>query len=88
VKDHPNADKLYLLEVDLGELGKRNLVAGIKEAYSKEELVGRRIIVVANLKPVKIRGVESKGMLLAADVSGKPVLLEPEKDVASGTKIK
>jgi methionyl-tRNA synthetase len=88
VEDHPNADKLYLLDVSLGGLGTRKLVAGVKASYAKEELVGRRIIVVANLKPVKIRGIESRGMLLAADVEGKPVLLAPDKDAPAGTKIK
>ncbi|MFH1835077.1 MAG: methionine--tRNA ligase [Methanobacteriota archaeon] len=88
VGDHPNADKLYVLEVDLGPLGLRTLVAGIKESYGKDELVGKKIIVVANLKPVKIRGVESKGMLLAADVEGKPIILSPEKDATAGTKVR
>ncbi len=88
VGDHPNADKLYVLEVDLGPLGVRTLVAGIKESYGRDELVGKKIIVVANLKPVKIRGVESKGMLLAADVEGKPIILSPEKDATAGIKVR
>ncbi|MFH1789220.1 MAG: methionine--tRNA ligase [Candidatus Altiarchaeota archaeon] len=88
VEDHPNADKLYVIKVDLGELGERTLVAGVKESYGKDELAGKRIVVVANLKPVKIRGVESQGMLLAADIEGKPVLIEPGKDAPAGTKIR
>ena len=88
VEDHPNADKLYILKVDLGEFGERTLVAGVKEGYSKDELAGKKIVVVANLSPVKIRGVESQGMLLAADGEGKPVLVEPGKDVAAGTKVR
>ncbi|RLI87302.1 MAG: methionine--tRNA ligase [Candidatus Altiarchaeales archaeon] len=88
VRDHPRADKLYLLNVDLGSLGERQLVAGIKEAYKKEELIGKDIVVVANLKPVKLRGQKSEGMLLAADVDGKPVLLTIDKGVKPGTKIR
>jgi len=91
VRDHPRADKLYLLNVDLGSLGERQLVAGIKEAYKKEELIGKDIVVVANLKPVKLRGQKSEGMLLAADVDGKPVLLTIDKEVKQvkpGTKIR
>ncbi len=78
VQDHPNADKLYILSLDIGPLGKRTIVAGIKVHYSKEELVGKKIVIVNNLKPATIRGVESKGMLLAAgDDAGNVVLLDP-----------
>lgn len=63
VKDHPDADKLYVLKVDCGE--KRQIVAGLKEYYSKDELNGRKIVIVKNLKPAKLRGIESQGMLLA-----------------------
>jgi methionyl-tRNA synthetase len=85
---HPSADKLYVVEVDLGELGRRTLVAGVRESYSAEELAGRRIIVVANLAPTKIRGVKSEGMLLAASgEGGKPVLLSVERKAANGSKI-
>jgi methionyl-tRNA synthetase len=87
--DHPNADKLTVLKVDLGDLGERTLVAGVKENYPKKELVGRQIIVIANLKPAKIRGVESQGMLLAAeDDEGKPILLKPDKNAKPGSKIR
>ncbi|MFP3938138.1 MAG: methionine--tRNA ligase subunit beta [Phycisphaerae bacterium] len=65
VKDHPNADKLLVLSVDLGD-EQRTLVAGLKPYCSPEELLGKEIIVVANLEPRKVRGVESRGMLLAA----------------------
>ncbi|MBU0762720.1 MAG: methionine--tRNA ligase subunit beta, partial [Candidatus Altiarchaeota archaeon] len=88
-KDHPNADKLVVLKVDLGELGLRQLVAGIKDNYPVAELTGRQIIVVANLKPAKIRGVESQGMLLAAtDEGGSAVLLKPSDEVRNGSRIK
>ena len=66
VKEHPNADKLYVLDVDLGA-EKRQLVGGLKEHYAKEELKNKKIIVVANLKHAKLRGIESQGMLLAGD---------------------
>jgi methionyl-tRNA synthetase len=78
VKDHPQADKLYLMHVDLGKLGKRVIVAGMKEFYSKEEIKGKNIVIVTNLKPAKIRGVTSNGMLLAAeDDTGLVSLLNP-----------
>lgn len=81
-----NSVKLVKLIVDLGS-EKRQLVAGIAGYYSPEELVGRNIIVLANLKPKKIMGVESQGMLLAAVVDNKPVLLTTDKDVPPGTKV-
>ena len=63
---HPNADRLLKLQIDLGELGQRQICAGIRQYYEPGELVGRQIVVVANLAPRKIRGEESNGMLLAA----------------------
>ena len=87
VKDHPQADKLYILHIDLGEMGKRVIVAGIKQHYTKEELKNKSIVVVANLKPIKLRGVESKGMLLAAeDDTGIVSLLNPG-DAPPGSEI-
>jgi methionyl-tRNA synthetase len=80
------ADKLLRLEVDLGD-ETRQIVAGIAKAYEPQELVGRRIIVVANLKPVTLRGVESQGMLLAADLDGAPTLATFEGDVPPGTPV-
>lgn len=86
VEDHPNADKLYKLTVDVG--GKEiTLLAGLKKYYRPEELEGREIIVVYNLEPKKMRGTVSQGMLLAAD-DGKGVgILRPLKKVPSGTRI-
>lgn len=81
------ADKLLQLKVDLGT-EQRQIVAGIAQWYSPEELVGREIVVVANLAPAKIRGVESKGMLLAADVDGTAVLLQPDKEVPPGSGVR
>jgi len=81
------SEKLLKLEIDLGE-EKRQLVAGISQFYGPEELVGREIVVVANLEPKKIKGVESQGMLLAADDKGKPILLKPDEEVPPGTKVR
>jgi methionyl-tRNA synthetase len=79
--------KLIRLQVDLGS-EKRQVVAGIAETYAPESLVGKKVAVVANLKPAKLMGVESNGMVLAASVDGKAVLLTFDADVAPGTKIK
>jgi methionine--tRNA ligase beta chain len=81
------SEKLLKLIVDLGN-EKRQLVAGIAKYYKLEDLIGKEIVVVANLESKKIRGIESQGMLLAADVNGEPVILVPEKEVPSGTKIR
>jgi len=78
-------DKLVKIDVDTGE--KRQLVAGIAESYSPEELVGKQVIILANLEPRTLKGVESQGMLLAAVDDGKPVLLTTEKEVKPGTKV-
>ena len=87
VKDHPQADNLYMLHIDLGPLGKRVIVAGMKPHYTKEEMIGKSIVIVTNLKPATIRGVQSKGMLLAAeDDRGTCSLLNP-KDSTPGTEI-
>ena len=76
-EDHPNADKLYVLEVDLGE-EKRRIVTGLKGWYSKEDLEGRKLVIVVNMKPAKFRGIKSEGMLLAAEEGGEVSLLVPE----------
>jgi len=89
VKDHPNADKLFILKVDLGSDGERQIVAGIKGVYEIDELIGKQIVVASNLEPATIRGVESKGMLLAAEGEmEKPILIVPEKQTASNAKIR
>lgn len=89
VEDHPKADKLYVLEVDLGT-EVRTLVAGLKHYYSKEELLGKRVIVFANLEPATIRGVKSDGMMLAAvnDDESSVILLTPEKDIEVGSRVR
>jgi methionyl-tRNA synthetase len=81
------ADRLLRLVVDLGN-ETRQLVAGIKKTYSPEALVGKHIIVVANLKPAQLRGVESRGMLLAASTDDGPILATFDKEVAPGSKVK
>ncbi len=87
VKDHPNADKLYLLKVDLGG-SVRQLVAGIREYYPPESLVGKQVVVLTNLEPAKIRGEKSEGMILAADEDGKPMLLQPDKETVPGARVR
>jgi methionyl-tRNA synthetase len=84
----PKSKKLVRLEVDLGEGSLRQLVAGIGAQYEPERLIGRRIVVVANLKPAVLMGVESRGMLLAASVEGAPYLLSVDADVPPGTGVK
>ncbi len=83
---HPNADRLMVLKIDLGS-EERQLVAGIKGHYAAEDLMGRQIVVVANLEPAKLRGIESQGMMLAATDDEKIVILNPEKPVAPGAKV-
>ena len=83
---HPNADRLLVLRVDLGS-EERQIVAGIRRSYAPEELVGRQIVIVANLEPAQLRGVESQGMLLAASDGDRIVVLSPEKEVGAGSKV-
>lgn len=83
----PNSHKLLKLTVDLGSES-RILVAGIAKEYSPTELLGRQVAVVTNLQPAKLMGVESQGMVLAASVDGKPVLLQPDEPVPNGTSVK
>ena len=80
------SEKLLKLQVDMGE-EKRQIVAGIGLAYEPEMLIGREIIVVANLEPRALMGIESQGMLLAAS-NNQPVLLMPDKEVAPGSVIR
>ena len=82
------ADKLLRLEVDLGT-EVRQLVAGIAEAYAPEALVGRKVVIVANLAPAQTRGLESNGMIVAASIEGgKPVLASFLEDVPVGARLK
>jgi len=89
-EDIEGADKLYKLEVDVAESKPRIICAGIKKFYSKDELKGKQIIVICNLEPRKMKGIESNGMLLAASNSddSKVILLAPEKKIDSGSKVR
>lgn len=82
----PDTDKLLKLTVDIGG-EERTMVAGIAQEYPSEQIVGKKILVLVNLDPKVLRGVESKGMILAAVDEGRPVLLGPEKDVPAGSKV-
>tara|TARA_Y100000310_G_C20566908_1_gene755941 strand:+ start:460 stop:801 length:342 start_codon:yes stop_codon:yes gene_type:complete len=90
VEDIENADKLYKLEVDLGEeIGKRTLAAGLKKHYSKDELKGKKAVFFVNLEPKEMRGVKSEGMILAAvnEDESKIKILEVD-DIEVGSKIR
>lgn len=85
-RPHPNADKLMLLKVDVGDQQKQ-IIAGIRAWYTPESLVGRSVIVINNLQPAMLRGEESNGMLLAATSGDQVVFLMPERDCLPGSKI-
>ncbi len=82
-----NTDKLLRLEVEVGE-EKRQIVAGMAEFLTPESMIGKLVVVVANLQPAKIRGLESQGMLLAAENSGELSLLTVDKEIGTGAKIR
>jgi methionyl-tRNA synthetase len=86
----PKSKKLYQIQLDVGELGKRQIVSGIAPYYTPEQLVGKQIVIVANLKPAKLMGVESNGMLLAASTEGDGTLaiLTPDKPIISGARVR
>jgi methionyl-tRNA synthetase len=83
----PKSSKLVKLTVDLGD-EQRTIVAGIRKSYAPDQLVGRQVVIVANLQPAKLMGVESQGMVLAASQNGDAVLLHPEHEVPPGTRVK
>jgi len=83
--NHPNADSLLLMQVDIGK--KVQIVAGLKAYYSPEELKGRKVVVVSNLKPAKLRGYESQGMLLAAEAGEVVALLSPPAEASPGEAV-
>ncbi|NLY09081.1 MAG: methionine--tRNA ligase [Tissierellia bacterium] len=86
-ENHPKADKLYVIEVDLG-YEKRTIVSGLKDWYEPTDIVGKQVIVIANLKPAKLRGIESRGMLLAAeDQNGELALLTTLNEVENGASV-
>lgn len=81
------SDKLLKLQVDLGD-GKRQIIAGVGKSYQPEELVGKEVIIVANLEPRLLMGLESQGMVLAANAESGPVIIMPEKEVVAGTELR
>lgn len=83
----PGADKLIRLELDMGG-ETRQVVAGMAPAYAPEEFIGKQVPILVNLEPRKLRGIESQGMILAADVDGKPVMLIPDKEVPPGSVVR
>lgn len=83
----PGADKLIRLELDMGG-ETRQVVAGMAPAYAPEEFIGKQVPILVNLEPRKLRGIESQGMILAADVEGKPVMLIPDKEVPPGSVVR
>jgi len=87
VQDHPNADKLYIIIIDLGDRTKQ-IVAGIKSSYKKEDLIGKQVVVVDNLEPAVLRGVESQAMLLAASDEKGVCIIVPERQVQLGSMVK
>ena|SRR3989338_919416 len=86
-REHPNADRLYILKIDTGK-DEKQIVAGIRAFYTKEELIGKKIVLVNNLQPAVIRGEESQGMLLAASDGTMLSVLSPERDVALGSVVR
>lgn len=87
VTEHPNADKLYVIIIDLGECTKQ-IVAGIRSSYSPEQLLGKEVVVVNNLEPAVLRGVESQAMLLATHDESGITIITPEKEVTVGSVVK
>jgi len=90
-EEHPRADKLLVLRVDFGsEIGERIIVAGLRNYYSADELIGKKAVFIVNLLPRNMRGIESNGMILAAsdDDKSKVVFIEPEQDIDAGSKIR
>jgi len=82
-----NTDKLIKLQIDLGN-EQRQLIAGIAEYYKPDYLIGKEVPVIVNLEPKKFKGLDSRGMILAADVDGKPILLHPDKEIPPGSMIR
>lgn len=88
-QDHPNADRLLVLTVDIGDgAPPRQVVAGIKGSYAAPDVIGKQVVVVANLKPATLRGVESQGMVLAASEESAIVLISPERPIRIGSPVK
>ncbi|MBP7215896.1 MAG: methionine--tRNA ligase subunit beta [Candidatus Omnitrophica bacterium] len=87
VNDHPNADRLYVITLDVGDKTKQ-VVAGIKGSYAKEDLIGKQVVLVDNLEPALLRGVESQGMLLAASDESGIAIVSPLRTMKLGSVVK
>jgi methionyl-tRNA synthetase len=87
VSEHPNADKLLVLTLDVGDKTKQ-VVAGIKGSYSRESLLGKLVVVVDNLEPALLRGVESQGMILAGSDESGLAIVTPERPLKLGSIVK
>jgi len=86
-EEHPDADKLLLLKINIGD-EERNVVAGIKAHYNPDELIGKKVTVITNLEPATIRGQESQAMILVASNDDGLCLIVPEKDITPGAIVK
>jgi methionine--tRNA ligase beta chain len=82
----PGSENLLNLQIDIGT-EKRQIIAGVAKYYSPKELVGKNLVIVSNLEPKKLMGLESQGMILCAEVNGEPVCLVPIKEVPPGSKV-
>ncbi|MDD4908132.1 MAG: hypothetical protein PHJ00_03620 [Candidatus Omnitrophica bacterium] len=87
VQEHPNADRLYVIKVNAGDKEKQ-VVAGIRASYAKESLVGKYVVLVDNLEPAVLRGVESQGMLLASSDEKGIAVISPDREVVPGSIVK
>ncbi|MBI5359729.1 MAG: hypothetical protein HZA48_04010 [Planctomycetes bacterium] len=87
VSDHPNANKLYIMQIDIGGGNTKQVVAGLKQYMNPESLLNKLVVVVNNLEPATLRGVDSQAMLLAAEHDSAVILIVPEKDFPPGTRV-
>ena len=86
VSNHPKADKLLVLKIDIGD-EVRTIVAGIKNYYEREELMDKKVVIVANLEQKELRGIKSEGMILAAVKNDKVILITPDEDIKEGAAV-
>ncbi len=87
VVEHPNADRLYVITVNVGDKTKQ-IVAGIRNFYQKEDLIGKQVVIIDNLEPAVLRGVESQGMLLAASDEQGIAIVSPQRKMNLGSIVK
>jgi methionine--tRNA ligase beta chain len=84
----PNTKKLIKMNVDIGQGETRQIIAGMAEYLKPENLTGKSVVVLVNLEPKEFMGLQSRGMILAADLNGRPILITPEEETPPGTKIR